>query len=269
MNINCFYFSKFSYTLVPWQIKEDLQRIKDTGANSITLNIIEQDYKAARENIELVIEEARKLGLKIYFIPERWLGVFGGVHDFPSVWTLKNMQYSITKATTDYLMTATGPVSSLFVPETISFLKKKLKECFKYFGFDGMIWYQPNLYWDAAGGRGGMDITANAYTAVFSALNKHVKSTYDAPEIGWLPHPNSEIQLRAEKIEALDKYDHQIVLLDHRGYIAQQTKDLETKIDTILAKKSELFCYFDYPVNVALPEQSMKIIKKALSEKKH
>ena len=105
MIVNCFYQSKFAYTIVPWQIREDLERIRQQGASWITLNVLEQDRKAARENINLVFQEAERAGLQVAFCPERWAGIFGGVNNFPSVWTVKNMTHSLRDTQGDWVMT--------------------------------------------------------------------------------------------------------------------------------------------------------------------
>ena len=266
MKINCFYFGKFSYTIVPWQIKEDLRRIKDNGVEILTINVIEQDYKAAKENIQLVMEETRKQGLKIYFIPERWLGVFGGVHRFPSVFATKNLKRTIQSANTNPLITETGPVCSLFDEKNIKFLKKKLKECFKDFGFDGILWYKPELLLDSKGGSGGKDIISKAYTKVFNDLNQYIKSEYQHPKIGWIQSETSPIKIDTTILTHLDFTNENISILDHRNYNAIQTKSLNSEIETLLSKKPKMLCYFDYPTNVEQPKDSMKIIESYLAK---
>ncbi len=55
-----------------------------------------------------------------------------------------------------------------------------------------------------------------------------------------------------------------ITMLDYRNYQANQTKRLTSEIDTLLSQHSKMFCYFDYPIYVELPEQNMKVIQNTI-----
>ncbi len=258
MEINCFYLGKYAYTFVPWQIEEDIVRIKNTGAHSITLNVIEQDYKAARENIALVISIAQKYNLKVYFLPDGWCNVLGGVSGFPSVFAVKNRSSCLKNSDGKLHMTDLGPVASLSKKTTIKFLKKKLKECFTGFGFDGMLWYLPLLYQNMA--------SENRYEQIFSELNLYIKDNLGFEKtIDWYRKKDESNTLDIHKIKGLRYFNDDIQILDHRNYDKKDTENLVLETETLLRKKSKMFCYFDYPANVESPKRSMEIITSKLN----
>ncbi|GAA4273699.1 hypothetical protein U6A24_02820 [Aquimarina gracilis] len=258
MEINCFYFGKYAYTFVPWQIEEDILRIKSTGAHSITLNVIEQDYKAAKENIVLVISVAQKHGLKVYVLPDGWCNVLGGVSQFPSVFAVKNMDSCLKNSESKHLITNLGPVASILEKRTIEYLKKKLKECFEGFAFDGILWYQCKLHQSF--------ISKEKYEQFFSGLHFYIKDHFGSEKtIDWY-HTDST-SLNTNNIKGLRYITHDIQILDHRNYTKESTESLTLEIENLFRKKPKMFCYFDYPANVELPEKSMTVIRKTLQNK--
>ncbi|MFD2187584.1 hypothetical protein [Aquimarina celericrescens] len=257
MEINCFYFGKYAYTFVPWQIEEDIVRIKNTGARSMTLNIIEQDYKAARENILLVISIAQKHNLKVYFLPDGWCNILEGVSGFPSVFAVKNRSSCLKNPDGKLRITDLGPVASLSEKTTIKFLKRKLKECFSGFGFDGMLWYKPLLYQNMA--------SENKCEQIFSELNLYIKDNFGLEKtIDWYRKKDESGTLDINEIKGLRYFNDDIQILDHRNYHNKDIENLASETKTLLRKKPKMFCYFDYPPNVASPKRSMEIITSEL-----
>jgi hypothetical protein len=47
---------------------------------------------AAVENIEIICNEASKLGMDVFAIPSRWGGLFAGASKVPSLFSVKNPQ---------------------------------------------------------------------------------------------------------------------------------------------------------------------------------
>ncbi|MEL6971100.1 MAG: hypothetical protein AAFO02_13100 [Bacteroidota bacterium] len=256
MIINCFYQSKFAYTIVPWQIREDLERIRRQGADWITLNVLEQDRKAARENIDLVMNEAQRVNLKVAFCPERWVGIFGGVNNFPSVWTVKNMTYSLQDAQGQWVMIESGPISDPRLEETQGFIFDKLKETFRTWPFQGIVWDRPYL-------PAVMD--AQAYGELFDHWHRWILDHNPDALIAYLTRANSPLQLTDRELPALTHKLARTVFFDHRGYTAEQTDELSETIAQLLAEPPSLCCYYDYPANVEDPERSMKLLTAALS----
>ncbi len=251
MKINCLYFGKFGYTIVPKQIREDLKRIKSTGATSITLNILEQDYKAAFENIAFVIKEARQLGFKIYCMPDGWCALTENFSKFPSVFTVKNLDACIRNPKGDLFMNNLGPVADYTHPKTIAFFKKKLKECFKGFDFDGIFWHTSNDTHNA---------TKQLYTKLSSYI--HAKCNGEKSVFGFVD--NSQTPFSDISYSGIHRND--IAYIDHRNFSAAQINELNSTISTIVNTTPKMICYFDYPPNVALPEEAMSLIKQQLSQ---
>ena len=70
--LNAYYFRAHSYTMVPHQVKEDLKWMKAIGTDIVSIAILEQDFFAAVENIDIIFNEASKLNMQVYAVPSRW-----------------------------------------------------------------------------------------------------------------------------------------------------------------------------------------------------
>jgi len=261
MIINCFYHSKFSYTIVPWQIEEDIQRIAQTGASVITLNVLEQDWKAARENIMLVMKLARRVGLKVYFTPEAWLGRFHTVNGFPSVFTVKNLDTAIkNEGGAGYHSSPIGPVSDWTHPKTEEFLHQKLEECFAKFGFDGIVWDQPLIL--------PADINMNPSIGdYFSNLNDSIRRNFGAVDVIWHEHPAANAALiNSNMPRGLTLPPKEFIFFDHRGYKDSQVDNMTNVVNELLDEAPAMFGYYDYPANVSSPKKAMEMIAKCLKQ---
>ncbi len=66
------------YTLVPRHVREDLRWMADIGTRLVSLAVLEQDFRAAGENIDLVCEQAHRAGQQVVAVPARWGGLTAG-----------------------------------------------------------------------------------------------------------------------------------------------------------------------------------------------
>lgn len=303
MEINCFYFGKFGYTIVPAQIKEDVQRIKDHGARYVTLNVIEQDYKAAVENIDITVNEIVKAGMKPILATERWLGIFGGVQHFPSVFTLKRPDTQLISENGEVMMTELGPVSSLYHEKAEKEIRKMLDKTFEIWGFEGLMWYEPKLpldYSSTASEVLGGDITPEKhlqfYKSVFSKYNQRIKEKFGDKIIGWLNHPHTTEKETTtfSEISGINFFGYQgrpwpenggsrqlhlpdlnlpftsegmknFMVINNVGLDVDDQKQMEQNINMIINKKPDVLGYYYFPANVSQPKEAMDIIFKAIS----
>ena len=145
--LNAYYFRAQMYTLVPHQIREDLKWMQDVGTQAVSVAIVEQDFFAAVENIEIVCNEATKLGMDVYAVPSRWAGLFAGAPKVPSLFSVLNPQtWVLQEDGTPKQSSVTGVISSIHYPETREFFHSKIDEMYKLWDLAGVFWDEPKLF---------------------------------------------------------------------------------------------------------------------------
>ncbi|QEC78584.1 hypothetical protein [Mucilaginibacter ginsenosidivorax] len=188
--LNAYYLRAHMYTIVPRQIKEDLQWMADIGTNVVSVAILEQDLFAAVENVQIICNEAEKLNIQVYAVPSRWGGITAGAPKVPSLFSVRNPQtWILKKDGTPAYNDVSGVISSVHYPETASFFKSSLDKAFGLWPLKGVIWDEPKAftmdYSYRAIANMGKDATFNdsvkAVVDFFSDINKHIKFTH--PEI--------------------------------------------------------------------------------------
>jgi len=144
--INAYYFRAHMYTMVPRQVKEDLQWMRDMGCQAVSISILEQDFYAAVENIEIICNVASDLGMEVYAVPARWAGLFAGAPKVPSMFSITNPHtWVINEEGKTRQSQVSGVISSIHYPETVDFVKQKALEVFKLWDIKGIIWDEPKL----------------------------------------------------------------------------------------------------------------------------
>ena len=188
--LNAYYFRGHMYTMVPHQVREDMKWMADVGTNAVSIAVLEQDLFAAVENIEIIINEASKLGMEVYAVPSRWAGLFAGAPKVPSLFSVTNPQTWVLKedGTPRIQRTTSGVISSIHYPETFEFFQTTLDKMFKMVDIKGVIWDEPKLvnkirdFSPKAVEKLGRDAPAEKHLQAFvdfmSKLNKHIKSNY-------------------------------------------------------------------------------------------
>ena len=189
--LNAYYFRAHMYTLVPHQVREDLQWMADIGTNAVSIAILEQDLRAAVENVEIVANEANKLGMDLMVVPSRWGGLLAGAPKVPSVFTIQNPQaWMVTKDGGFYLDENVGTHSSFHYPETVNFFKASLDKIFNLWNVKGIIWDEPKVYdipdfsnmaKTKISAVENISLHNKAFSNFFSELNTHIKTNY--PEV--------------------------------------------------------------------------------------
>ena len=74
MKLNAYYFRAHMYTLVPRQVREDMQWMADIGTDIVSPAILEQDLAAVPRNLDLISREAERVGMDVYAVPLRDCG---------------------------------------------------------------------------------------------------------------------------------------------------------------------------------------------------
>ena len=184
--LNAYYFRAHMYTLVPHQIREDLAWMKDVGTQAVSVAILEQDLFAAVENIEIICNEAAKLGMDVYAVPSRWGGLFAGAPKVPSLFSVHNPQTWVLKEDGSQLYSKySGVISSIHYPETLDFFRSTIDEMFKLWDLKGVIWDEPKMmgttdFSPRAIKELGKDAPLKSHVQAFvdfmSEINTHIKN---------------------------------------------------------------------------------------------
>ena len=144
--LNAYYLRAHMYTMVPHQVREDLKWMRDAGTDIVSIGILEQDLYAAVENVEIICNEAEKLGMSVYAIPSRWGGMFAGAPKVPSIFTSMNPQTWILEENGKPFYNARGPISSVHYPEVFEFFCDSIEKTLNLWNIKGMVWDEPKSY---------------------------------------------------------------------------------------------------------------------------
>lgn len=215
--LNAYYFRAHMYTMVPRQVREDMQWMADLGTDVVSIGVIEQDLFAAVENIAIVCEEAEKVGMQVYAVPSRWGGLFAGAPKVPSLFSVKNPQtWMLNKNGKPQISNVSGVKSSVHYPETYAFFIESLDEMFRLWPIKGVIWDEPKSYGfdyspmaiEKLGANASEEAHIQATVDFHSRLNQHIKKNHPKVTTNLFAYANlkqNEIDLAA-KTQYLDYF---------------------------------------------------------------
>lgn len=201
--------------MVPKHVREDLQWMADVGTNIVSIAILEQDLYAAVENIEIICNEAAKLGIEVWGVPSRWAGIVAGAPKVPSIFTTQNHETWRKNKDGSYASSSkTGRISSIFHPATFEFMQETAKEVFKIWNIKGLIWDEPKSlnkdYHELAikklGGNAKNEDYIDENVRFYSKLNKSIKSEFADKQIAMFLHA-SKNEMAVNKCAAIEGLD--------------------------------------------------------------
>jgi hypothetical protein len=141
MQLSAYYFRAHMYTLVPHQVREDMAWMADVGTNAVCLAVLEQDFHAGRENIEIIAKEADRFGMEVFAVPSRWGGLVAGSPKVPSLFSVLHPETWMLQADgTPYTSSVCGVHSSVHHPATFDFFAEKVTSLLSELPFKGIIW---------------------------------------------------------------------------------------------------------------------------------
>ncbi len=142
--LNAYYFRAHMYTMVPRQVREDLQWMADVGTNVVSVAVLEQDLFAAVENIDIICNEAAKLGMDVWGVPSRWGGLLAGAPKVPSLFTIQNHDtWKLNKDGSYASSSVSGRISSIFHPTTYDFMLETTLKMYSLWDMKGVMWDEP------------------------------------------------------------------------------------------------------------------------------
>jgi len=215
--LNAYYFRAHSYTLVPRHVREDLKWMADLGTHTVSVAILEQDLFAAVQNMEIICEEAKKLGMEVWAVPSRWGGLVAGAPKVPSLFTILHPETWKKNRDGSYAESrVSGRISSIFHPATLDFMVERAKAVFRTWDMKGLIWDEPKsldpdfheLARAKVGSNPSSEDFVDANADFYSRVNQAVKSEFPDKEIAMFLHANKSDYIvdRFAEIEDLDTY---------------------------------------------------------------
>ena len=216
--LNAYYFRAHMYTMVPRHVREDLKWMADAGCNAVTLAVLEQDLFAAVENIEIVSNEAAKVGIQVFATPSRWGGLTAGAPKVPSLFSATHPETWILNpdGTPFFTSRVSGVISSVHHPLTYQFFCETFDAMFKKFPFAGFIWDEPKGYRPdyskLAVEKLGLGAPKQAHwratNQFYARVSRYVRDKHPDKKISMFiqANTNSEIIELAAQIPTLDYY---------------------------------------------------------------
>lgn len=146
--INAYYLRAQMYTMVPRQIREDMEWMADVGTNAVSIAVLEQDFFAAQRNIELIRREAARVNMKVFATASRWGGLVAGAPKVPSLFsTLHSETWVLNRdGKPAHFAKMCGVMSSVYHPATYEFFCASIDKVFDQLGLDGITWDEPKAF---------------------------------------------------------------------------------------------------------------------------
>jgi hypothetical protein len=186
--LSCYYFRGHMYTMVPRHVREDLKWMADHGTDAVDVAIIEQDLVAAVENVEIIANEAEKLGMKLFIVPSRWAGLVAGAPKVPSMFAVHNPQtWLINPDGKPSFSGVSGVNCSVFYPEVADFFKASIDKAINLWNIKGIIWDEPKIYNKTDHSKAAIEKLGKnapiasynqAFTDFWSDINSHIKTNH-------------------------------------------------------------------------------------------
>ncbi|GAA4273701.1 hypothetical protein U6A24_02810 [Aquimarina gracilis] len=214
--INNLYYRANTFHYNPSHIATDMQWMADHGTNALTMAISEVDFGTSERNIEAIVTQAHKRGIKVFFVTSRWAGVFAGAPKMPSIFAAKNPHtWSLNKKGRPYFHSS-GPICSIYYPEVFDFFIEYLNKTFATWDLDGIVWDEPKAYQldyspkatEALGTNPVIETHEANYCEFISQLNDHIRKEHGGKTINFFAYPyltDSFIE-KASEIRHLDYY---------------------------------------------------------------
>jgi hypothetical protein len=142
--IGAYYFGAGYFTLVPENIRHDLDEMQQLGTDIVCIGITENDIKYNAANINFIIEEAHQREMQVFAVPSRMAGITAGQPIEPPLFGYHHPHTAtIQKDGTPIVRTAHGILSSFYHPEVKAYFLDITRKMIANFALDGIIWDEP------------------------------------------------------------------------------------------------------------------------------
>lgn len=146
--LGAYYFGAGYFTLVPENIRGDLEAMKALGTDIICIGITESDIKYNEGNIRFIIEEAHQRDMQVFAVPSRMAGITAGQPIEPPLFGYHYPETAVLrKDGTPVVRKTHGILSSFYHPEVKNYFIKTTSKMLDQFELDGIIWDEPKSTW--------------------------------------------------------------------------------------------------------------------------
>ena len=146
--LGAYYFGAGYFTLVPYNIRHDLDEMKSWGTDVVCIGITESDIKYNEGNIRFIIEEAHERGMQVFAVPSRMAGITAGQPIEPPLFGYHHPETAVLrKDGTPVVRRTHGILSSFYHPEVKAYFIETTSEMLEKFALDGIIWDEPKSTW--------------------------------------------------------------------------------------------------------------------------
>ncbi|MEM9680237.1 MAG: hypothetical protein AAF901_07920 [Bacteroidota bacterium] len=142
--LGAYYFGAGYFTMVPDNVRHDLDEMKSLGTDIVCIGITENDIKYNEANIKFIVEEAHQREMQVFAVPSRMAGITAGQPIEPPLFGYHHPHTAtIRKDGTPIVRKAHGILSSFYHPEVKAYFLDMTNTMIKNFNLDGIIWDEP------------------------------------------------------------------------------------------------------------------------------
>jgi hypothetical protein len=142
--LGAYYFGAGYFTLVPDNIRHDLDEMKKLGTDFICITATESDITRNTDNITFISKEAHQRGMKVFMVPSRIAGVTAGQPLEPSIYPYHHPEtWVVLKDGSKLVRKGMGAMCSFYYPEVKQYFIDIVKKMIDQWEIDGIIWDEP------------------------------------------------------------------------------------------------------------------------------
>ncbi|MCR9099220.1 MAG: hypothetical protein NXI25_04665 [bacterium] len=128
--LGAYYFGSGYFTLVPENIRHDLDEMKALSTDIVCIGITEGDTKYNEGNIRFIIEEAHQRDMQVFAVPSRMAGITAGQPIEPPLFGYHHPETAVLrKDGTPVVRKTHGILSSFYHPEVKTTSLKPPQRC--------------------------------------------------------------------------------------------------------------------------------------------
>jgi len=188
MPLTAYYFNGQDSCVVRHQIREDMQWMADAGTDNVAIGMHEfQLDRLGSCGPEIIIDEARRAGLKVHAIPSRWGGLIAGWPTAAGIFSATHPEAWMRNADGTPVIRnfAGGAICSIYHPATLELFKTSIDRMLDQWAFDGIIWDEIKVLQDedhseaaikALGGPGTGEAHIRNMAEFFSKASRHARA---------------------------------------------------------------------------------------------
>lgn len=245
--LGAYYFGAGYFTLVPQNIRHDLDEIKAWGTDLICIGITENDVSYNKGNIDFIVKEAHLRKMKVFAVPSWVAGITAGQPLEPALFPYHFPQTAaLDKKGKPIIRKAHGLLCSFYHPEVKQHFKELTGKMLDTWPLDGIVWDEPkSTYWQDFSPlalQNNPDSSFTRYLEDFveflSDVNGHLKTKKPALEICLFDEacrPRAVADALA-KVKGLDYFG-----TDGKPVLLHQTTITDNRSTKIMGEYGEYF----------------------------